>query len=81
MMWHWFNWGFGGFWWIMTLIMIVFWGLIVWVIVALVRGATRHGCCSSSEIPSESALEILKRRYAKGEITRDEFEERKQTLG
>ena len=31
--------------------------------------------------PDESLLEILKRRYALGEITRAQFEEMKQTLG
>ncbi len=30
---------------------------------------------------SESLLEILKRRYARGEITREEFEELKRTSG
>jgi uncharacterized membrane protein len=31
--------------------------------------------------PSESTLEVLKRRYARGEITREQFEELKRTLG
>ena len=80
MMWPWFSWGMGGFGWIMPVIMVVFWGLIIWGIVALVRGSLRRGCCGSGE-PSESPLDILKKRYARGEITRDQFEEGKRTLG
>ncbi|MCL4473232.1 MAG: SHOCT domain-containing protein [Actinobacteria bacterium] len=30
--------------------------------------------------PAETALEQLRKRYARGEITRNEFEERKQAL-
>ena len=30
--------------------------------------------------PAESALEILKKRYARGEINRQEFEEKKKEL-
>ncbi len=70
MMWPWFNWGFGGFGWIMPIMMILFWGLIIWAVIALVRGVSGHGCYGSNT--SESALEMLKRRYASGEITKEE---------
>jgi len=69
--------GFGGFW-FMPVIMIVFWGLVIWGIVALARGVSRGDASSST--PSESPVEILKRRYARGEITKQEFEERKKDL-
>jgi len=78
MMWPWFSWGFGGFGWIMLIIMIVFWGLIIWGIVALVRWLSHSG--RSSPTPHETALEILKRRYASGEITKEEFEEKKRVI-
>ncbi len=76
MMWPLYGWGFGGFWWIMPILMIVFWGLIIWGIVMLVRKSS----LPSSGPSGESALEILKRRYAAGEIGKDEFEEKKKAL-
>ena len=82
MMWPFYGWGFGGlggFWWIMQIVMIIFWGLIVWGIVMLVRRG-RAGCCTTSDSRSESAIDILKRRYALGEIGKDEFEEKKKAL-
>ena len=66
--------GFGGFW-FMPIIMIVFWGLVIWGIVALVRGVSAGSTGPSAQ--TDSALEILKRRYARGEITKQEYEERK----
>ncbi len=79
MMGPWMMGGFGGMW-FMPIIMIVFWGLVIWGIVALVRGGGWAGCCGSASAPSDSALEILKRRYARGEINKEEFEEKKKDL-
>ncbi len=63
---------FGGFW------MIVFWGviiaLIVWVIIRLSR---RDDTTSSSKV---SALDTAKERYAKGEITKAEFDQIKKDI-
>ncbi len=78
MMGPWFGWGFGGWW--MLAIMIVFWGLVIWGIVALVRRTSGNGCCGSNLQHSESALDILKKRYARGEVTKEEFEEKKKAL-
>ncbi|MBI4304571.1 MAG: SHOCT domain-containing protein [Chloroflexi bacterium] len=70
--------GFGGGW-FMLVLMVIFWGLVIWGIVALVRGiASPSGGESSRQ--GDSALEILKRRYARGEISKEEFEERKKDL-
>jgi putative membrane protein len=82
MMGHWFGWGFGGFGggWIMFLIMILFLGLVIWGIIPLVRRTDGSSCCGPVSQHSDSALEILKSRYAKGEIGKDEFEEKKKTL-
>ena len=74
---------FGGFGWIF---MLVFWGLIIWAIIALVRGGFGRGhMCGhdhgdDARGKDKSPLEILKERYAKGEIDKKEFEDKKQDL-
>ena len=68
--------GYGGGW-FGGIFMIVFWIAGIVGIVLLVRWlatSTRGGGSA------ESALEILKRRYAKGEINKKEFEQKKKDL-
>ena len=70
--------GFGG------IVMILFWGLIIVGVVLVIRyfmaGQTLGRKNSSPyEIHSEP-LQILRQRYAKGEIDAEEFEERKKIL-
>ncbi len=50
-----------------------FWALVIMLIVRLVKG-------SSSMRRSGAGMQILEERYARGEITRDEFLERKVVL-
>ncbi|MDO8687858.1 MAG: SHOCT domain-containing protein, partial [Dehalococcoidales bacterium] len=69
-----FGWG-----WFMPVFMILFWGLVIWGIVALARGVSQSGGTASSS-QSDSALEILKKRYARGEINKEEYEARKKDL-
>lgn len=59
---------------VFTLILLIGLGLLVWWIVRQVIGG------SSGESSSRRALEILNERYAKGEITKEEYEERKRAL-
>ncbi len=41
-----------------------------------------HNQVAQTDLPrNESLLDILKRRYAQGEITREQFEEMKRVLG
>lgn len=58
--------------------MVLFWILIILGIVVLVRwiGGSSSGAASTSR----TALDILKERYARGEIDRHEFEEKKHDL-
>jgi putative membrane protein len=63
--------------WVGPIAMIVFWALVVTAIVFLIRYLARHSRASSDE---SSAVAILKERYAKGEINREEFEQKRKDL-
>jgi putative membrane protein len=62
----WFGMGFGSLFWIILIIAVV--GLAVWAIGRANAGRPRP--------TAESAEEILKQRYARGEIDRDEYHRR-----
>ena len=80
------NYGFmpyGGLGWIF---MLIFGCLMVWAIIALVRGGFGNGHMCGHDHGDDmhgkdkSPLEILKERYAKGDIDKKEFEEKKKDL-
>jgi putative membrane protein len=69
--------GFGGGWMLFgSIFMILFWIAIILLIIWLYKQITG----TQKEAPTESALEILKKRYAKDEISKEEFEKMKKDL-
>lgn len=75
--WHW-----GGMWifpMIMMVVMIIFLFMFFWRggCTPPWRGQGKH---HKGVGETDSALEILKKRYAKGEITREEFEQMKKDI-
>jgi len=74
----WWNDGWAG-WFAMATMMVVFWGAIIAVVVLLVRGrGGDRGVHPAS--PRPSAMEILDERFAKGEIDREEDDDRRAVL-
>ena len=71
-------WGWGLLWMVMIT---AFWLLILLVLVLAVRWLWQAGSGIRFVQPlEESALEILKKRYARGEIGKEEFEAKKRDL-
>lgn len=65
------------------LIMILVLAVIIAAVVLLVRwlGGPWPGVGSPPPPPSRTPLDILKERFARGEIDKDEYEERRRILG
>lgn len=74
-MYGWHDQGGGAGWWILMLIgMILFWSLFAFAIVASVRYFSRGH--HDGVVTQGSAIEILKTRFAKGEIDEADFKSR-----
>ena len=56
-------------------VMILFWIALIFLIIRIARGSHWY-----EEYKGRTALDILKERYARGEIDRKEFEEKKKDL-
>lgn len=90
---HYGNWnGMGGGygWWIfMTIMMVVFWGGLIWFAVTVVRrpNNTSHNVGAGHVVPPatntftpETTREILDKRLARGEIELDDYRLRQEAL-
>jgi len=66
----------------MGFVMIIFWIILIGAFVLLISGAVNgiRGSQRSIESDSSNPLEILKERYARGEINKTEFEDMRQDL-
>ena len=73
------DWGVG---WFVMIFMIIFWGLIIVGLVLLIRWLIQNtgGKAHSGISKGSKAMDILKDRYARGEINLDEFESMKKDI-
>ncbi len=68
-----YGWGWGG----MGLGMLLFWVVLIVAVVLLLKYTLGAGTSPGRE---KSALDLLKERYARGEIEREEFEQKRRDL-
>ena len=71
--------GWGGWIW-GALMMLVFWGGLIALVVFLVRGFGARPSQGEENRRGPEAREILAERFARGEISEDEFEQRRRVL-
>ncbi|MDZ7727974.1 MAG: SHOCT domain-containing protein [Dehalococcoidia bacterium] len=71
--------------------MIIFWGVVIWAVVTLVTrsnqpsqgsgtGSAAANAPGHANREPTSALQILEERFARGEISQEEFEEKRRVL-
>ncbi len=69
------------------LLMLAFWVLVIvgviWLVATIARGSSRGDPRTNTDasLTVPTSLDILKTRYAKGEITKEQYEEMKRDLG
>jgi putative membrane protein len=67
---------------LMMVLMVLFWGAVIFGIVWLIRGVARGGPAPSGETPvsRETAVQILERRFAEGALTVEDYRARREVL-
>ncbi|HVO38689.1 MAG TPA: SHOCT domain-containing protein [Spirochaetia bacterium] len=68
-------------WWALGGLRLAFVAAVIVGIVFVVRAVSRRGGWGGAWPREESALDILQKRYARGEITKEQYEEMKNNLG
>lgn len=81
---HWFyrGWGYyngGIIMYFMMLLWVLFWAAVIYVIYKFIKSISINGATKRTNF-IETPMEILKRRYAAGEITKEEYEKIKEEL-
>ena len=59
--------------------MILFWIIIIGVIILVIK-ALYNQADKKTRLPSKTPMDILKERYASGDISREEFQSKKHDL-
>jgi len=60
--------------------MFIFWILIIVLIVSILKDSFIGGSRNSRQNKNETPVEILKIRYAKGEITKEQYQDMKEKI-
>ena len=72
--------GWGG--WVMMVMMLIFWFGLIALVIAAFSGATfgRRPSDKDRDVQGDRALSILRERFARGDITAEEYEAARRTL-
>jgi putative membrane protein len=73
------TWIHGGWGW-MSVMMVLFWGAVIFGVVWLIRGAAWGRSVPETPVSTESPTEILDRRFAEGEIEEEDYRARREVL-
>ena len=78
------TWMHGGWGWgwmsLMMVLMVLIWGVVIFGVVWLIRGAAWGRSLPERPVSSESPTEILDRRFAEGEIDEEDYRARREVL-